>query len=44
MISPILRIACKMNVLHKAMQTISSPGTPAIFQTQMYLQLLRQIF
>ena len=28
---PDLRIACRMNVLHKTMQTISSPETPMIF-------------
>ena len=32
-----LRIACRMNVRHKTMQTISSPETSMIFQTQIYL-------
>ena len=33
-----------MNVLRKTMQTISSPGTPAAFQTRIYLQSDHRIF
>ena len=44
MASLIMRIACRMNVLHKTTQTISSPGILTIFQTQTYLQSHHRIF
>ena len=43
-IFPTLRIVCRMNVQNRFMQIISSPGTPTIFQTRIYLQSHRRIF